>query len=620
MKPRIKRVYKPLPPHTYEAHPLAHRGEASKPLVIAIIAVVAVVALALLLLFSDQLVGRAYFDPTVSNSAGMELVSLTAPYIYENQPFSLKVKANVAQQTNTISFSVQLLDTVACTNVLGIQSLLPSGWAALENECDITNNVITFTAYSITSGMIGTFDVVQIDFAGLPVSSFSAYFLNFQAYDAANQNMVTSIADPSFEILAAPHCGDGIENDANEQCDDGNGINTDACTVGCMDNVCGDGYQQVGIEQCDDGNVLVESCAYGEFECQFVCGASCQLVPGSTSFCGDGEIDVAHEQCDDSNTDAGDGCSATCQTEVVTPPPAVCGNGVVEVVLGGADEQCDDSNTANGDGCSSTCQNEASATCSDGIKNQAETDVDCGGTCGLCGVGKSCENDLACITNNCNSVTLQCEACTPGESICTSTTNVATCSSTGVNFVNNSWCGTGKSCSNGACVSESPAECGNGVVESGEQCDDSNSVSNDGCSSTCQDEAPVIECTVNTDCASGEVCTANECVVETVPEESLTVTGVKIILTDIETISNTFATKITATETFTTEVTVYTILYGANNKVLSIKSEKLETGLTDGQSYTATVMYPAANVEKKSVLVFDMEQDPSVFGQLQVDQ
>jgi cysteine-rich repeat protein len=36
---------------------------------------------------------------------------------------------------------------------------------------------------------------------------------------------------------------------------------------------------------------------------------------------------AAGEQCDDGNTVSGDGCSSTCQIEVVIP---VCGNGIIE--------------------------------------------------------------------------------------------------------------------------------------------------------------------------------------------------------------------------------------------------------------------------------------------------
>src|SRR5262245_10377157 len=47
-------------------------------------------------------------------------------------------------------------------------------------------------------------------------------------------------------------CGDGIVN-SSELCDDGNGVDTDACANNCIPHECGDGIVDVG-EQCDDGN------------------------------------------------------------------------------------------------------------------------------------------------------------------------------------------------------------------------------------------------------------------------------------------------------------------------------------------------------------------------------
>ncbi|MEK6905282.1 MAG: hypothetical protein AABX24_02665, partial [Nanoarchaeota archaeon] len=107
---------------------------------------------------------------------------------------------------------------------------------------------------------------------------------------------------------------------------------------------------------------------------------------------------------------------------------------------------------------------------------------------------------------------------------------------------------------------------------------------------------------------------ANTCIIALIPP-STTTNGTKITLTNADT-ANDFATTVTATEAFTTEVTVYTVLYNADGKVLSIKSEKIVGGLTALQTYTATVNYAKANVKKKSVLVFDKKPGLEVSGQL----
>lgn len=52
-----------------------------------------------------------------------------------------------------------------------------------------------------------------------------------------------------------------------------------------------------------------------------------------------------------------------------------------------------------------TCQ---APTCSDGVENGAETDIDCGGgTCSQCSNGKHCLVSADCVSNNCQSQVCQ---------------------------------------------------------------------------------------------------------------------------------------------------------------------------------------------------------------------
>ena len=62
-------------------------------------------------------------------------------------------------------------------------------------------------------------------------------------------------------------------------------------------------------------------------------------------WCGDGTRD-ANEECDDGDRDSGDGCSALCVVER-------CGDGIVHPQLG---EQCDDGDVTRADACTATCQ------------------------------------------------------------------------------------------------------------------------------------------------------------------------------------------------------------------------------------------------------------------------
>lgn len=119
---------------------------------------------------------------------------------------------------------------------------------------------------------------------------------------------------------------------------------------------CGDGYLQVG-ELCDDGNRVSGD----------GCSATCQIEV--LQYCGDNKLD-AGEECDDGNTRDGDGCSRFCDNE-----SGVCGNGRLETALG---EQCDDGNRVNGDGCSADCRFERSYDCGDGILNRETEQCDSG--------------------------------------------------------------------------------------------------------------------------------------------------------------------------------------------------------------------------------------------------
>ncbi|MEO8841141.1 MAG: DUF4215 domain-containing protein [Kofleriaceae bacterium] len=77
-------------------------------------------------------------------------------------------------------------------------------------------------------------------------------------------------------------------------------------------------------------------------------------APIAHAVCGDGIIDVATETCDDGNTMSGDGCSSSCQIEVVNK----CGNGAID-----SGETCDDGNQAGSDGCSAQCTVETGYMC-----------------------------------------------------------------------------------------------------------------------------------------------------------------------------------------------------------------------------------------------------------------
>jgi cysteine-rich repeat protein len=102
------------------------------------------------------------------------------------------------------------------------------------------------------------------------------------------------------------HCGDGV-TDADEGCDDGNRVATDACTDRCQPATCGDGILRTDLVAGEGG---FEACDDGDADSTDFCVDGCALAR-----CGDGHLWADVEQCDDSNAEDGDGCSALCRNE-----------------------------------------------------------------------------------------------------------------------------------------------------------------------------------------------------------------------------------------------------------------------------------------------------------------
>jgi fibro-slime domain-containing protein len=319
------------------------------------------------------------------------------------------------------------------------------------------------------------------------------------APDQSDVSVDTCRSGACDDATSAAVCGDGIIQ-TGEQCDDGNGKPGDGCSGICqiepgytcptpgqpcvytVMQTCGNGIIE-GQEACDDGNKIDgDGCSAA---CQVEPGWSC-AVPGmpcgkvAMAVCGDGKVNSG-EQCDDGNTVSGDGCSATCQLEsgYTCPTPGsackllqYCGDGVVQASIG---EQCDDGNAIPGDGCSGVCKIEPGYACP--TPGRACVRI------WVCGNGKIDPGE-ACDDGN----------TTSGDG-CSSTCTVEagyTCPNVG---------GSG-----GPCVKAKPNTCGDGILGGTEQCDDGNTTSGDGCSSTCKVEAGYTCPTPGAACKKIEFC------------------------------------------------------------------------------------------------------------------
>lgn len=271
---------------------------------------------------------------------------------------------------------------------------------------------------------------------------------------------------------AAYSCGNGIvESENGEECDDGsfNG-SYGYCGADCLLDsgfYCGDGYL-AGGEQCDCGTVTTlsdlssdaASWAYNNCDLsgggtngQYVvdtslsCAFDC-TAPGPS--CGDGEINGA-EECDGDYEEWEGAICANgdmCETDADCTDGSTCGSRTRTAACS-TSQICEDYDNAGG-----VCDNDADCdisgrgNCVDGVCESA-TDV-----------GYLCSGDVQCDSWTCSTDTYQ-------------TYRYRTCNSSTCDW--DSW---------SRCVG-GDQQCGNGILEGDEVCDDGNDSNNDACLNTC---------------------------------------------------------------------------------------------------------------------------------------
>jgi len=254
-------------------------------------------------------------------------------------------------------------------------------------------------------------------------------------------------------------CGNGVVQ-VGEECDDGNQIPDDECSVLCTLPVCGDGVTQMG-EGCDAG---VDN-GPGK-----ACLADCKV-----NVCGDGDQGPG-EGCDDGNQVDDDACANDCSL-------TSCGDGKLN-----EGEACDDGNDDNTDACTDKC---TEATCGDSHVQPPEA----------CDDGAQNSDNAKCTSmcalNKCGDGLLLAgsEQCDDGPQNGPNQTCLAGCIK---NVCGDGDKGPGEECDLGAKNGSSMCHancklnvCGDGKVGPGELCDDGNKLAGDGCSAFC---VPEVKC------------------------------------------------------------------------------------------------------------------------------
>ena len=215
-----------------------------------------------------------------------------------------------------------------------------------------------------------------------------------------------------------------------------------------------------------------------------------------------------------------------CRSVNVDPElPPTCTNGMLDagesdVDCGGPDCAACPSGSACGDAsdCASgicdagTCK---VPSCTDGVQNANETDIDCGGPqCAPCGEGDGCYGESDCeLALVCAPTTLTCVAATCSDGLKNGDETGIDCGGSCPSLCGNGMgCSSASSCESGVCVGGTcqPASCSDGVQNGSEAGVDCGSAAS-GCA-LCGNGA---SCTSGSECQSGScqamVCTAPSC-------------------------------------------------------------------------------------------------------------
>lgn len=263
------------------------------------------------------------------------------------------------------------------------------------------------------------------------------------------------------DICSTPTCSDGFKNQdesdidcggaACSRCENGKTCNSDS---DCTSNNCESGtctaqssQQNGGSSQDNDCDNDIKDNDESDIDCggQDCSGCSINQTCEENSdcksnFCNNGICDIA-QNCndgiknqDESDIDCGGVCvsceinkncrtnsdclSNYCEAGICKVAPT-CNDNIQnqfesDTDCGGPCKKCINGRYCNTDSdcisnyCDVTCKDQPKLeTCNDGIKNQGESDIDCGGPCSRCENGKTCNSDSDCL-NECDPETNTC--------------------------------------------------------------------------------------------------------------------------------------------------------------------------------------------------------------------
>lgn len=206
-----------------------------------------------------------------------------------------------------------------------------------------------------------------------------------------------------------PSCGDGVTNQDETDVDCGGSV-CSGCDLGraCLENGdCTSAYCDPGTSTCaQNPNASCDDQELNQDETDIDCGGAICPTCGLGSDCLQ-HSDCASTYCDPATDTCAQDPTASCDDVVQNQDETDvdCGGSICPACgLGLGCLASSDCTSGNCDiGNTDTCVPATTPTCGDGVQNQDETDVDCGGaTCPGCAVGQSCADNSDCQSAYCD--------------------------------------------------------------------------------------------------------------------------------------------------------------------------------------------------------------------------
>ncbi|MEK6963010.1 MAG: CARDB domain-containing protein [Nanoarchaeota archaeon] len=345
----------------------------------------------------------------------------------------------------TLMITVQNSGTTSWSKELGYKlAVLESNWGVSRVDLDYSESIApgsskTFTfsvvapstagKYPLTVQMVQELGSYKVSFGKVPSTGKKEKLVDASTTvtvkalppqkckkdaDCPGQKCVDKVCVSVSILTAAPSCADGIKNGLESDVDCGQPCFLCAdgkmCTIvgDCKSNSCVNGKCQAAScvpncesKLCGDGNGCGGFCTVQTCPGDQVCVNGNCAAGSSTAVCGNGQCESS-ESCSSCSSDCGS-CGSVCgnsqceSSETCSSCSADCGACSPQVVCGNG--KCESGETSQS--CPKDCVTTPTVSCTDGVKNQGESDVDCGGPCPACVNTKKCVKSKDCKSGNC---------------------------------------------------------------------------------------------------------------------------------------------------------------------------------------------------------------------------